>query len=254
MSTAPVTPVPTSIVTTVEKDITWVRAHIILALVTIALLAGSIIGGVSLFESLIERHDERVAAAQQKKEDVDTAAQAALLAQLSQEHADNIARDTAQTSLISTLVGQMAKQHEQTSKQVATDATLDAQSAADRLIGQTKSSASQVTVLSDKVTMDLPLTRIVVADLDLLPQAQSDVTNLQGQLAAQTILTSDSRVEAATANKVIAADKTELIATIKADNAACDVRVDKQATKDRKRGFWASVASLVFGVALRSAI
>ena len=93
-----------------------------------------------------------------------------------------------------------------------------------------------------------------MADLDALPQAQSDVNNLQAQLAAQQILTSDSKAETADASKVIAADKIELLATIKGDNAACDVRVDKQAAKDRKRGFWATVGGVVAGILIRGAI
>jgi phage FluMu protein gp41 len=253
----PTASVPAPVLTplaVIEKDITWIRAHILVALFAVALIAGSIIGGISLFESLIERHDARVAAAQQAKEGVDTAAQTALMTQLTQIQAQNAQRDAAQTALIQTLVQQMAQQHAVTAKQIQTDATLDAQAAAARLLTQTKASPSDVTVSNDIVSMSLPLTRTVIADLDLLPQAQSDVTNLQGQLSAQQILTSDAKAEAQNAQQVIAADKTELIATIKADNAACTVEVDKQAAKDRKRGFFASVGSFVVGVVVRGLI
>ena len=94
MSTAPVvpTPAPVSEITKIENDITWIRAHILVCLLSIAIIAGSIIGGISLFESLIERHDERVAAAQQKTEGVDTATQAALMTQLQQDRAADAAR------------------------------------------------------------------------------------------------------------------------------------------------------------------
>ena len=222
--------------------------------ITVALIAGSIIGGISLFESLIEKHDARVAAAQQAKEGVDTATTAALMTQLAQDRADNAARDAANTALIQSLVTQMSQQRAQTAKQIKTDATLDAQAAAARLVAQTKASPSDVTVSNDLVTMTLPLTRNVVASLDLLAQAQSDVNNLQGQLSAQQILTSDAKIEASDAQKIIAADKVELIDTIKADNAACKVEVDKQGKKDLKRGFWASLVSFVGGVIVRSVI
>lgn len=235
---------------TIEKDFAWVKGHILIALLAIVVIAGTIFGGISLIESLNQKHDERVAAAQLAKEGVDTATQAALLAQFQQEHADNLARDAQYQKTIATLVTQMAQQHAQTDRQIKTDATLDAKAAAARLIQQTNASPSDVTTSNDLVTMTLPLTRIVVADLDLLPQAQSDVANLQGQLDAQKILTSDSKVELADANKIITADKLELISTIKADNSACDVRVDKQASKDRKRGFWAALASFVAGAAM----
>jgi hypothetical protein len=243
-----------TIETTVVKDIAWIRGHILASILAIAVIAGSIIGGMYLFESLVEKHDARVAAAQQVKEGVATAAQQALLAQLQQMQAANEARDAQQIQLIDTLVTQMAQQRAQTQKQVATDATLDAKSAGARLVAQTKTSPADVTVVNDTVTMDLPLTRIVVADLDLLPQAQSDVANLQAQVDAQKILTSDAKAELNTANQVITADKVELVATIKADNAACDERVSKQANKDLKRGFWASLVSFVAGIAVRGAL
>jgi hypothetical protein len=240
----PVTPIPAvPVVSTVVRDLTWIRTHAIIALITVALIAGSIMGGVALFESLIEKHDERVAAKQLKAENVDTSAQQALLAELAQEHADNVQRDAAQTQLIQSLVAKMSQQRAATAKQVATDATLDATAAAQRLAGQVKAGPGDVTVANDLVTMSLPMTRNVVAELDQYTQAQSDVANLSAQLGAQQILTSDAKVELATANQVIAADKTELIATIKADNAACDVKLDKQAAKARKRTFWTVLAT-----------
>jgi hypothetical protein len=238
-------------ITTIEKDITWIRAHILASLLAIALIAGSIIGGIGLFEGLIEKHDARVAATQLQKEGVDTATTAALMAQLQQDRTANTVRDTAQTALIQTLVTQMAQQRAQTAKQIVTDSTLSARAAADRLISQTGVSPSQVTVINDAVTMDLPLTHIVVTNLDQFRQSQSDVTNLQGQLGAQQILTTDAKSELSTANQIITADKVELIATIKADNSACKVEVDAQSKKDRKRGIWASIASFAGGLIVR---
>lgn len=245
MSSAPVSPI-----STITRDISWVRGHVIAVVLALVVIAGSIIGGIALFENLIERHDEAVAARTQKKEGVDTATQAALVAQMAQDRAANAQRDAVQTALIQSLIAQMAQQRAATAKQVATDATLDAADAGARLASQEKAGPGDVTVANNAVTMSLPFTRTVVADLDNLRQAQSDVTNLTGQLSAQQILTSDAKVELGDANKIIAADKVELIATIKADNAACDVRVDKQAAKDRKRGFWASAGSFVLGAVL----
>jgi hypothetical protein len=248
------TPAPAapSVIATVERDIVWIRGHILASILAIALIAGSIIGGVGLFESMIERHDARVAAAQQAKEGVDTSTTAALVAQLQQEHADNMARDAAQQATINTLISRMSAEHAATNKQISVDATLNAQAAAQRLIQQTKATNFDVTVNNDIVSMDLPVTRTVIASLDLLPQAQSDVQNLQGQLAAEKILTLDSKTELSTANQTISADKTELIATIKADNAACKVEVDAQAKKGRKRGIWATIAGFVGGAIVRS--
>ena len=238
----------------IERDITWIRGHILASILAIALIAGSIIGGISLFESQIEKHDARVAAAQLQKEGVDTAAQAALLAQLAQDRAANTARDAQQTALIQTLVQQMSQQRAQTAQQIKTDATLDIKQAAQRLAAQMKAEDGSVGIQNDLVTMTLPLTRNVVAALDLLPQAESDVKNFQAQLDAQIILTSDAKVEASDAKNVIAADKIELIDTIKSDNAACKVELDMQAKKHLKRGFWATIGGILGGIAIRSVL
>ena len=256
MTTEPVTPSTSSVsvITKVEKDIAWVKGHVTSVLLAVALIAGSIIGGIYLFEGLIERHDARVAAAQQAKEGVDTATTAALMAQLMQDRTNDATRDAANQALITSLIAQMKQRDAETAKQVTTDATLDAKNAGARLAMQTKASPTDVMVVNDTVTMSLPLTRIVVADLDELPQAESDLVNVQGQLQAQQILTNDSKVELADANKIIAADKVELIATIKADNDACNVRVDKQAKKDLKRGFWATIGGVLGGAILRSVL
>ena len=252
MESAPVTPAIATVspVATLSKDIAWIHGHVIAIVVALVVMAGGIFGGIQVVENLVMRHDEAAAARQQKKEGVDTATTAALMAQLQQEHTDNLQRDAVQTALIQSLMAQMAQQRAVTAKQVATDATLDAKSAASRLATQTKAGPNEITVANDSVTMDLPITRTIVADLDLLSQAQSDVTNLTGQLGAQQILTTDAKTELTTANQVIAADKVELIATIKADNAACNVRVDKQAAKDRKRGFWATAGGVIAGIVL----
>jgi len=243
---APATPAkPVSEITKIENDITWIKAHVIMVLLAVALIAGSIIGGIALFESLVEKHDARVAATQLQKEGVDTAAQAALVAELAKEHSDDMVRDAQQTALIQTLVQQMATQRAATAKQVATDATLDAKSTAARLTLQTGTNPTEVTTNGDFLTMDLNVSHIVISDLDLLRQAQSDVNNLSQQLDAQQTITADKTKELDTANQVIAADKVELVQTIKADNAACDVRVDKEAAKGRKRTFWGVVITAI---------
>ena len=148
----------------------------------------------------------------------------------------------------------MQQQRAQTAKQVATDSTLDAQSAVARLTTQTKANPGDITTSNDLIVLPLPVARTVVSDLDIMVQAQNDVSNLQSQLDAQTTITNDTKNQLSTTNQIIVADKLELIATVKADNDACNVRVDKQAAKDRKRGFWATLVGIATGVVLRSVL
>jgi hypothetical protein len=258
MASAPVTPTPASPITTISNDITWIRGHVIAVLLAVALIAGSIIGGIGLFESLVEKHDARVAASQLAKENVDTSKTATLVAALTQEHAEDAQRDAAQSARIDSLVALMAQQRAATAKQVNVDSSLTVNDAAARLAQQTKAGPGDVTVVNNAVTMSLPMTRTVVESLDNFAQAQSDVTNLSGQLEAQKILTTDAKVELQTSTQLVAADKVELISTIKADNSACiastKIAVDDEAKKGRKRGFWIGLASFIGGIAVHAAI
>ena len=251
MSTIPVVPAPSSATPiTASKTatvVTTVASHPLIHLIVVATL---VYGGVVGFEDLVTKHDASVAVAQLKKEGVDTTTTTALLAQLQTQQAADEARDAQAQATILSLISKMKAGDAATKKQVQTDSTLDLQSAAARLATQTKS--SDVGTQNGLVTMSLPLTRIVVADLDELPQAQADVTNLQGQLTAETTRATDVQSELDTAQQAIAADKTELIQSVKADNAACKVQVDAQAAKDRKRGIWVAIGSFVGGVILGS--
>jgi hypothetical protein len=49
---------------------------------------------------------------------------------------------------------------------------------------------------------------------------------------------------------VIAADKDELVQAVKADDAACNVRVDAEAAKGRKRTFWGTIGGVIAGLFL----
>ena len=232
------------------RDVTWVRTHVIAILVSIALIVGLILGGVYLVEDLVAKHDASVAAADMAKNNIDTATQAALMNQLTQMQAADAARDAANVALIGSLVKQMTQSRAITVKQVAADNTLDAAAAAQRLIVQTKAAPGEVTVVNNSLLTDLPISRTIIANLDLLAQAQSDVTNLTGQLGAQTVLTTDATASLAVANQVIVADKVELVATVKADLAVCDARVSAQKVADRKHAVWAAIGGFIGGIFL----
>lgn len=223
-------------------------AHI----VHLALFAALVFGGFHFYESARDKYDALEAAQQQKTEGVDTTTQAALLAQLQSEEASAEVRDAQQTALMQSLVAQLKASQVQTAKQVATDSTLDVKDAAQRLATQTNSGSGDVSIVNGNVAMSLPLTRTVITDLDLLPQAQASVTNLQGQLTASQTIEADKAQELATAQQTLTADKTELVATVQADSAACKVELDTQAKAARKRGIWETILGVVGGVAIRS--
>lgn len=266
MSSTPVTPsapvahpappitTPETFVQKIEADYSWFKLHLIALVLTGLFLYGGVVLTMNGVRKLINDHDAAVAAAQQKQEGVDTQTVQSLVAQLQNEQTENATRDAQQTALIQSLVAQMKNNQAATQKQVQVDQSADAASTATRLAMQTKASSADVIASNNSVIMALPVARTVTSDLDLLSESQSDVTNLQGQLQAQQILNNDSKVELQTANQTIAADKTELVQTVKADDAACTTKVNDAVTaqqlKDTKHNKIKEVASFVIGLAL----
>lgn len=222
MSTTP-TPLPTTIV----KDITWLKTHVLLLAIVGILVLASVYG----IESLIARHDE----ANNAKAQADKAAILAITKQMQDQAA---ARDAelvqvinTQTATIQALQVQMNKRDQATKQQVTKDATLDAKSAAARLATQTQAASGEITVVGDDVTLDLPITRRVVAGLDTLATAQADLLDTQKQLAAETAIASKTK-EDLDAQKAVVADKDKVIA---ASDRACQTQIDTIKSNDRKK-------------------
>lgn len=241
-------------VSVITKDLSWIKTHIVTALLTAVLLLGTAYCSITVVEGIIAKHDAANNAVQAQIAAAATQTQQMLLAQLNQQEAAFAARDALVQAQLKSLTATMAASREQTKQQVATDQTLDARAAADRLISQTKASPNDVTVNGDIVSLSLPVTRKVVSDEDNLAQATADVENLGNQLSLQQERATDALGQLGTANQVIAADKTELIARIDADNAACKVQLDQQAAKARKRSLWLTILAAIGGFAARSAL
>lgn len=239
-----------SLGTRIENDVAWLRTHFVYAVLFVAIVLGSIYGAVRLVNGIITAHDEKKDQQLSQVLANSKANDAALLARLDQDKQANDARDQQVNALLGTLIAQMNAQREATRVQVQKDSTLSTQDAAARLVQQEKAQPGQVTTSADKVIVDTPLTRQIVADLDKYAQAQKDVDNLNGQLDAQKTLTQDAKQNFENAQKVISADKDTLIAQIKADVADCKVQVDKERDKGNKRTLWASIAGFVAGIIL----
>lgn len=163
----------TGLTALIEKDWTWLTAHLVLVGVLALVVVGSIYG----VESLIAKHDSENAARY-----------AAIAAQANQQ---NQLFQTQVQAEIKTLVDanqQLANQNAQLAtaltkrqaievnipKQVG---TLTATQTATQLGG---------TANGDIVSLPLPQAQIALADVLLVPQLQADKTDLQGQLKNET--------------------------------------------------------------------
>src|ERR1700677_3472747 len=149
-TTAPATattPATTTVVSKIEHDWTWIQQHL-LALVFVALLIGGSVYGV---EGIITRHD----AANDSKYAAILATQAAqtktLQTQFASSEQESATRDAQYQATISSLAQNISKRNANAKQQAATDATLDATGAAQKLAAQTQATAGEVTVSGNSV-------------------------------------------------------------------------------------------------------
>lgn len=241
---APSAPTDTTIITTIKKDWSWLVSHLIILAFVALLVTGAVYG----VDSIVASHD--AARSQQFAQILATqAAQTqSLQAQLAADQAASAARDAAYQATIAQLSKSIQVRNANAQKQQQTDISLNAADAAARLAQQTNAKAGQITVANDLVTIDLPLTRGIVASLDSLSVAQADLADTQGQLTAQTGLTADAKMQLSDANKVI----TSQIAELADSRLACTAQIKTLKAQQRKKlikvGVIAYVAGFVSGV------
>lgn len=209
-----------------QADLKWLRAHVVLVLLTALLITGAVYG----VDSLIERHDaansqkwEQVLAAQEK--------QTQSLTTLFQEQikADYAANQELVTSNAK-LEQAISERDVALQRQKQQDATLDAQGAASRIVQQTKAQPSDAQAAGDTVVMSLPLSRTIASDLDELQSAIDDAADTKKQLANETQLAANAQSDFTTAQKLIASKDADIADAAK----SCDARVAFVKAKARK--------------------
>ena len=223
MATTPVTPAP--VVT--SKTNWWA---IIIPLLIIALFAAGVVYEI---DSLVSRLDAANASKYQSVLVTQAAETKTLQQQLAADSVANAVRDAGYQKTISQLSQSIAIRDANVKKQQAVDNTLDAATAAQRLALQTKAGLGEVNVSGNQVILDLPITRVVVSDLDSIPVLQSDLADTKSQLTAQVALTGDAKKEATDAESVVASQTVQL-----ADSAkSCTAQVAALKATARKSKF-----------------
>ena len=202
------------------------RHHLILVAITVLLVTGAVYG----VESLIAKHDAANSTKWTSLLDAEAAQTKTLQTQITADEAAAAIRDAAYQKTISQLAQTISVRNTQVAQQVKNDATLDAQAAAVRLDSQTQAAPGEIVAANDSVTLDLPVTRRVVASLDLLPVAQADLADTEKQLAAQQGLTSDALADDDAQKKLVSAQAQMLVDSSK----ACDATVKAVKASARK--------------------
>jgi hypothetical protein len=208
------------------KDLSWFTHHIIL----LAIAAGLVFGAVYFVENLISKHDVANAAVTAKILATQEEQTKAIQTQLTTD-------ESHWTQIEQTLLAQNAQltktienEHVQIEKQRTVDATLTAQEAATRLAQQTQAKSGEVVAQGDNIVLDLPITRSIVSDLDLLVGTQAELQNTQTQLKNETTIAGNDQTNIN--------EQAALITSLKTQNAdqikSCSAQIAVVKAKDRK--------------------
>ena len=165
-------------ISTVVKDITWLKTHLILLVIVIGLVIGSVYG----IDSIIAKHD----AANSAKDNVilqQQTAQTNLLAAKLQQDETVSAQQTAQLLAMNAQLTSYITQRDKALVPVLQkDTTLSAVDAAQKIAVQTKAQPGEVVAQGDTVQMDLSVSRTVVANQDQLPVVQADLADAKTEV------------------------------------------------------------------------
>jgi hypothetical protein len=224
---------PTTISGVIAKDWSWILSHL-LALIVIG---GMIVGSVYFVENLVSKHDQATANKYSAILAAQTTATQTLQKQLSTDEANWAQVEAQLLAQNAQLTQQISQRNIVVAAQVKTDATLSSQDAAARISSQTKASADEVTAQGNNVILDLPITRVITADLDLLPVAQENLAATQTQLANETTVATNAQSDAADSKKVIVAQQVQLSDADKACKAQIKT-VKAQARKGKLKAFF----------------
>lgn len=235
-------PNDTNLETKLKADYSWLTHHLILLAITGVL----IISGIYGVESIIVQHDE---AAASKYSSI-------LAAQVQQTQVveKQLASDEEHwTQVEKSLLDQnaqlsktIATERQQIEVQRKVDATLNAQQAAERLTQQTKASVGEIVANGDNVIVDLPITRGLVSDLDLLDETQVTLAATQTQLANETTIADNAKADSAAKSTVI----TNLQAQNDAQVKSCDAQIAVVKAKARRSKLKSFAAGFVAGITL----
>ena len=212
----------------IATDFNYLKHHLILLALVVALAFGGIYG----IESLIARHDAVNAQQQQAA----LAAQVALVQSLQQQisHDEQVyaAQNAALAQTISGLANAISTRDKQNDQQKQKDATLTAQEAAARLSEQTKAQPGEVTAVGTGGSIDLPISRQVVASLDQLTTVTADLADTKTSLANETTIAGNNAAETTGQKQLVGALQTQIVDADKACKAeVASVKADARKSK-----------------------
>jgi len=227
--------------------LTWITSHLAILILSIS----AVIGSIYFVESIEQRHEAKEAALYSSLTTAQAAQNQLLESQLKADETNWLAIQQQLIAQNSQLAQAVAQKNQQLAIQVKADATLDAQSAASKLVQQTGASPGDITAQENGININLPTARRIVSNLDTLTVVQDNLASTQKQLDNETIIASNSQTDVASQKQIVVGLQTEISTSTK----ACDARVAEANAKTRKagiKGFLYGAGSALLAIAIHS--
>lgn len=185
--------------TTLTEDMGWVKGHAILIFVVVGLS----IAGIYTVENIISKHDDATNARWQAINQAQIAQVQTLSDRIAADEKERAQENAQQTAILANLATTIAQRDKTTAVVVQKDATLSASEAAQKIAQQTKAKPGEVVPQTDNVLVDLPMARVIAANLDQLPAIQADLSDTQKQLVSETTIATNLQGSIADKQKLI---------------------------------------------------
>jgi hypothetical protein len=227
---------------TISEDLQWVKTHVIL-LVFVVCLA---IGGVYCIETIIAKHDDATNARWQAINQAQIAQVKDLSDKLSSDEKERAQENAQQTAILAQLAASISQRDKNAATTIKQDSTLQASDIAKKLTTQTGAQPGEITTQGDNTVVDLPMSRIIVANLDQLPTTQADLIDTQKQLVSETNIASNFQSDAVQEADVITAMKNQEAVADKACKAQiADVKAQARKSKIKYLLFGGAAVELI---------
>lgn len=246
-TTTPVASAATTTTTTASISTVTPLSYFLHHILLLVIVVGLAVGGFYTFENQLQKHDLAEEAkyssllANQTKQNQD------LQMEMTEQEAHYQQIQQMLTAQNEQLIKTIATLNQKTQTQVKQDATLDAQQAAEHISQQTNAKSGEVVAQNNNVVMDLPISRSVTSDLDLLVGTQSELVDTQTQLKNETTIATNLQTQSTQQTAVISGlqkQNTEQVAACTAEVAA----LKKQNRKSKIKAFFIGAGTVVVAI------
>jgi flagellar basal body-associated protein FliL len=174
----------TKLTSVIATDMSWFHNHLFLMVVILILIFGGFYGTLAF----IERHDKANQDYYSNLLAQQTATSKVLQDKLTGDETHWLDIEKTLLAQNQALTNAISHRDQQTTQTIQKDSSLSVTEAALKLSAQVKAQSGEITTQGENLLVDLPMSRTIISNLDLLPSVQADLTDTKEQLNNQNTI------------------------------------------------------------------